>query len=110
MEIYRTVATKISTAISSFWMAAAIITLTLGTGWYSEFSVRWQSAASLVASVSALLALVFLQRSQSHSDRASHVKMDEMIRSLSDARDEVAAVENEPAARIEHLAEQGNKK
>jgi low affinity Fe/Cu permease len=110
MEIYRTVANKFSTAFSSFWMAIAIVSLTLGTGWYFEFSTRWQSAASLAASVSALLALVFLQRSQSHSDRASHVKMDEMIRALSDARDEVAAVEDESAERIEHLAEQANKK
>ncbi|MEO6049891.1 MAG: low affinity iron permease family protein [Pyrinomonadaceae bacterium] len=41
-----------------------------------------------------LLLLFFLQKSQNHSDKAIHLKLDELVKALGGARDEIAAAEH----------------
>ena len=47
--------------------------------------------------------LFFLQASQNHSDNATHLKLDEIVRAIEGARDEVVHAEERAEDEIEEL-------
>lgn len=106
MEIYRKIAIKVSEAMASPWTLLFIAAIVGISGWSYRLSVEWQSAMSLSIALLSLLALLFLQRSQSHSDRATHLKLDELIRSIEGPRNDVASIEKESHEKLQTLAEE----
>jgi|GEM_PF-3246965 len=102
-EIFRIVATRVSRMIGSVWSALIIIAAILGSGFYFKFSQDYMYTAGSVASLLALLSLVFLQKSQNHSDRATHLKLDELVTALQGARDAVVSVEHQTAREMDDL-------
>ena len=102
-DVYRKFAAAVSNAVGSFWALLALLALVLGTGSYFDFSPAWKTNTSLIAAVTALIVLCFLQHSQNHSDKAAHLKLDELIRASKRARDDTASVEEEPESRIKEL-------
>ncbi len=102
-DFFRIFAAKISQFIGSLW-ALVILVLSISlTGYYFNFSGKWESNISFVLSVVTLTVLVFLQKSQNHNDKATHLKLDELIKASEGARDEVAAVEDEAEASMDEL-------
>lgn len=83
-------------------MAVGIV---LASGYYFKFSNEWKLNTSLVVAVVSLLVLILLQGSQNHNDKATHIKLDELINATSDARNEVASVEDESEKRMNELKE-----
>ena len=93
-------------------LAATVVWLVLGP--FVDFSDGWLLVPSAVASIVALLLVVLLQYSQNRDTRAVQLKLDELIRSLGDARthllrleqmsdEELSALESE----FETLSERG---
>lgn len=101
MEIYRKIAVKVSQAIASPWTLLTIVAVVGVSGWFYRFSGQWQTVMSLSIALLSLFALLFLQRSQSHSDRATHLKLDELIRNLEGPRNDVASIEKESHEKLQ---------
>ena len=104
-ELFRTIATHISKGIGSIWTVLIFILLIVSTGYYFHFSSEWINDTSLITTVTSLLVLFFLQKSQNHSDKATHLKLDELIRAVEGARNEVASIEHKPEEHINKLNE-----
>lgn len=102
-ELFRKFAVFVSSAIGSVWAALAVIIAVAASGYYFEFSDRWKVDAGLAVPVISLLILIFLQRSQNHNDKATHLKLDELINAIEGARDEAASVEDRPEKEMDHL-------
>lgn len=79
------------------------IILVASSGWYAGFSHQWRLDAAGVLAVASLLLLIFLQKSQNHGDRATHLKLDELIRAAEAARNEFTAAEHRAEKDIEKL-------
>jgi low affinity Fe/Cu permease len=74
----------------------AAVAIVIASGYYFGFSDGWKLNTSLAVAVVSLLVLILLQRSQNHNDKATHIKLDELINAVGDARNEVASIEDEP--------------
>jgi low affinity Fe/Cu permease len=83
---FRVFAAHVSNVVGSVWAVIVVIALVLSSGFYYEFSSDWKTNMSFLTSLSALLVLVFLQKSQNHSDKATHLKLDELIQNIEGAR------------------------
>lgn len=93
----------VSRMVGSVWALIIIFGVIGGTGWYSGFSSDWKENAGLGATVAALTLLVFLQKSQNHSDLATHLKLDELIHAVEGARDEVVSAESHTEEKLMEL-------
>jgi len=102
-ELFRRFAVKVSRMLGSVWTFLIFIILLMSTGIYFDFSEKWENNISFVVAVITLSALFFLQKSQNHNDNAIQLKLDELIKATSDARDEVAAAEQETEKDLEKL-------
>jgi low affinity Fe/Cu permease len=92
-DFFRVFAFRVSEFIGSFWALMLLAASILATGYYFRFSTEWKINASLVLAVIALAVLIFLQKSQNHNDKATHLKLDELIKASEGARNEIASVE-----------------
>lgn len=104
-ELFRRFAFRVSGLIGSVWTFLIFITALLVTGIYFEFSANWKNNVSFIVAVITLLALFFLQKSQNHNDDAIQLKLDELIKAVGGARDEVASAEKETEKDLEKLKE-----
>ena len=51
------------------------------------------------------MVLFFLQKSQNHNDKATHLKLDELVKAVEGARNEVVSVETKAEKDIDELKE-----
>jgi low affinity Fe/Cu permease len=93
-DLFRKFAARVSSHVGSGWTLMLAVGILVGSGWYFRFSDAWKLNTSLTATLTALLLLFFLQKSQNHSDKATHLKLDELVRAIDGARDEIAAAED----------------
>jgi low affinity Fe/Cu permease len=104
-DFFRIFSSRISNFIGSLWALLTLV-LALGlTGYLFNFSDRWESGINFILSVVTLTVLIFLQKSQNHNDKATHLKLDELIKASEGARNEVAAVEDEAEENMDNLKE-----
>jgi low affinity Fe/Cu permease len=92
--------------IGSVWAALIAVALVVGSGYLFNFSPLWKTDVSLVTSSVALILLIFLQKSQNHSDMATHLKLDELIKAVTGAREEIIAAETQPESEMDRLKEE----
>jgi low affinity Fe/Cu permease len=104
-DAFRKFAVFVSRLVGSVWAFLVVITAVLVSGFYYHFSDIWKMNVSFIGAVVSLSVLIFLQRSQNHNDKATHVKLDELINAIGDARNEVAKVEDLPEKEIDRLKE-----
>jgi low affinity Fe/Cu permease len=102
-EVFRKFAVYVSRFVGSIWAFLTFILLLLITGYLYNFSTAWENNLTFFVSISTLLILFFLQRSQNHNDSATHLKLDELIRASERARNEVASIEQQTEKDIETL-------
>src|SRR5215210_4424163 len=85
-------------------LAGTAIWLVLGPAF--GFSDGWLLVPSAVASIVALLLVVLLQYSQNRDTRALQLKLDEVIRSVSDARTQLVRLERLSDEELERIEEE----
>ena len=103
-KYYSILASRISAFVGSVWSLAILVGVVIGTGIYFDFSPHWESRLVIALSVISVLAIFFLQRSQRHDDKATQLKLDELVKAVEGARNEVVRIEKEPEHVIESLA------
>lgn len=103
-KAYGQFANRVSDFIGSVWSLAILLCMIAATGIYAEFSERWERHLHTIMAFLALIAVFFLQRSQRHDDRATNLKLDELIEATESARNEVANVSKESDEVIDDIS------
>lgn len=104
-DTFRTFSTFGARIVGSGWSFLIAIAAIIATGYIYGFSDRWKLNAGLMASLLSLLVLIVLQRSQNHNDKATHIKLDELITAIEGARDETVSVEDRPEREMDKIKE-----
>jgi low affinity Fe/Cu permease len=102
-DSFRRFAALVARKTGSGWTFLFAVALLTGTGVYYGFSDNWKNNVSLVATVTALILLFLLQKSQNHSDKATHIKLDELIQATKGARNEIAFAEEKTEQIMDEL-------
>lgn len=95
--------------------AAFLMALLVVVGWavigpslgYSE---TWQLVINTGTTIITFLSVFLIQNSQNRESMAMQIKLDELIRAVKEARDEIIDLEDLPEEQIEQLAEQFRRK
>lgn len=98
-------ALHVSRLLGSMWTFIAAVLLIVIGGLYLGFTEKW-TVESIVVIITFLM-VFFLQHSQNADEKATHLKLDELIRAVEGARNEVIAVEEKPEVEVHELKEAG---
>lgn len=102
-ELFRRFADTISNVLASGLTFAVALILIASSGEYFHFSQDWTNWLNTIITISTFLLLFVSQKSQSLSDKVTHLKLDELIRAVETARNDVVAVENKEEKVIDKL-------
>lgn len=100
-QLFHKFAAHFSRIMGSTWGFVSALVVIVVLGFYTSFTEKW-TVESIIVFISFLI-LFFIQHSQNVSDKATHLKLDEIIRALEGARNEIAEVEEEDEVAIEEL-------
>jgi low affinity Fe/Cu permease len=89
-------APRVIGSTGAFLILCAATVVWLGLGPVLGFSSGWLLVPSALASIVALLLVVLLQYSQNRDTRALQLKLDEVIRAVADARNDLVRLEELP--------------
>jgi low affinity Fe/Cu permease len=109
---FRKFAQRASDAVGSPWaflLAALTIIVWLVTGPLFHFSDTWQLMVNTGTTIVTFLMVFLIQNAQNRDARAMHLKLDELIRSVSEARDKLIDVEHLSDAELRRLQESFHK-
>jgi low affinity Fe/Cu permease len=99
------VATRVSDATGSAWAFSAALLIILVwavTGPIFGFSDTWQLVINTGTTIVTFLMVFLIQNTQNRDAKATQLKLDELIRAISDARNEFIDAEEEPEEALEH--------
>jgi low affinity Fe/Cu permease len=99
-------ASRLAGAPATFIVACAIVLAWAVTGPLFGFSDTWQLIINTGTTVVTFLMVFLLQNTQNHDARALHLKLDELIRSLREARTQFIDLESCTDEEIEQLERQ----
>src|SRR3954463_5431310 len=105
-DAFRCFAQRSSSVLGSAWAfcgAVLIIVLWLVTGPTFHFSDTWQLIINTATTVVTFLMVFLIQNTQNRDAKAMQLKLDELIRALSHARNQLVDVENSPDEVIDEL-------
>jgi low affinity Fe/Cu permease len=74
------------------------------------YSETWQLVINTGTTIITFLSVFLIQNSQNRESMAMQLKLDELIRALKDARNEIIDLEDLPEEQLEKLAEQFRRK
>lgn len=106
-EFFRRFSNRVSNATGSPWafiIAVAVIIIWAVTGPLFKFSDTWQLVINTSTTIVTFLMVFLIQNTQNRDSKALHLKLDEIIRSLGDARNSFVDLEDlsdEDIARIQ---------
>jgi low affinity Fe/Cu permease len=90
---------------AAFLLAILAVLLWGVTGPYFHYSDTWQLVINTTTTTIITFLIVFLiQNTQNRDARAIHLKLDEVIRSIREAHNELIDIEKLPDAELEELA------
>lgn len=103
-DAFRKFAGLITAAVGTPWallVAAAVILVWLVTGPVFGFSDTWQLFINTGTTIVTFLMVFVIQASQNREARATQLKLDELIRAVRGARNELIDLENAPEETVE---------
>lgn len=108
-EFFRKVATKISFIVGTPW--ALIIALLLISVWFLtgpifNFSDTWQLVINTTTTIITFLMVFLIQNTQNRDSKAIHLKLDELLKSIKQARNELVDIEELPDEVLEELQQE----
>jgi low affinity Fe/Cu permease len=95
-EAFHRFATRVSDLAGSayaFFAALALVVGWLASGPFFGFSDTWQLVINTVTTISTGLMVFLIQHTQNRDTRAMQMKLDELVRAVEGARDELIGVE-----------------
>jgi low affinity Fe/Cu permease len=89
---------------SLFFVAAALVVIWGLTGPVFHFSNTWQLVINTATTIVTFLMVFLIQNTQNRAARAIHLKLDEIIRSIKHAHNEMIDIEKLSDEELESLA------
>jgi len=111
-EFFSKIASKVSEAIGSPWafiVALAVIVVWLISGPILGFSDTWQLIINTSTTIITFLTVFLIQHTQNKNDRATQLKLDEIIHSIKDARNDFIELEDLSDKQLLRLREEYKK-
>jgi low affinity Fe/Cu permease len=108
-DAFRVFAQRSSVMLGSAWAFAAavlVILVWLLTGPMFHFSDTWQLIINTATTVITFLMVFLIQNTQNRDAKAMHLKLDELIRAVKGARNELVDLENLSDEELKQLEEQ----
>src|SRR5436853_7865582 len=106
-EIFRKFSARTSAIVGSagaFSFAILVIVVWATTGPIFHFSDTWQLIINTGTTIVTVLMVFLIQNTQNRDARAIHLKLDEVIRAIGSARNELIDIEKLSDAELEQLA------
>jgi low affinity Fe/Cu permease len=100
-------AARTSTIVGSAWVfliACGLIALWLMSGPYFHYSDTWQLIVNTATTVVTFLMVFIIQNTQNRDTRAINLKLDELIRAMNPAHNEMINIEKLSDEELEELA------
>lgn len=111
-EFFSKIASKVSDAIGTPWAFIAAlggIILWLCSGPLLGFSDTWQLIVNTSTTIITFLTVFLIQQSQNKNDRATQLKLDEIIHSIKEARNDFIELEDLSDKKLKKLREEYKK-
>jgi len=88
---------------SAFLAATVFCLLWAASGPHFGYSDSWQLVANTVTNVATFLLVFLIQHSQNRNAQATQLKLDELVRALAGARNQMIRLEDLPDAELDRL-------
>jgi low affinity Fe/Cu permease len=108
-DAFRVFARHSSIALGSAWAfagAVLVILVWVLTGPLFHFSDTWQLVINTATTIVTFLMVFLIQNTQNRDAKAVHLKLDELIRALKDARNELVDLEDLSDEELKKLEDQ----
>lgn len=108
-DAFRVFARRSSSALGSAWAfvgAVLVILVWILTGPMFHFSDTWQLVINTATTIITFLMVFLIQNTQNRDAKAVHLKLDELIRALKNARNELVDLESLSDEELQKLGEQ----
>ena len=108
-EFFRKFAHRASEIVGSPWsfiVAVGIILVWAITGPIFNFSDTWQLVINTGTTIVTFLMVFLIQNTQNRDAKALHLKLDELIRSIKEARDTLVDLEDLPDEELAKLTDE----
>jgi low affinity Fe/Cu permease len=108
-DAFRVFAHRSSVLLGSAWaFAAAVLAILVWilTGPTFHFSDTWQLIINTATTIITFLMVFLIQNTQNRDAKAMHLKLDELIRAIKNARNELVDLENLSDEELKRLEEQ----
>jgi low affinity Fe/Cu permease len=90
----------------AFFFALSVVILWGFSGQFFDYSDTWQLVINTGTTIVTFLMIFLVQNTQNRDARAIHLKLDELIRSLEEARNDLLDIEDEPDQRLSDLQQE----
>jgi low affinity Fe/Cu permease len=88
-----------------FLSALAVVIIWAASGPFFHYSDNWQLVINTGTTIVTFLMVFLIQNAQNRESKAVHLKLDEIIRALANARNEMIDIENATEEHLDVLAE-----
>ncbi len=108
-DVFRRFSCSTSAAVGSPWaflLALAVVIVWAVTGPLFGFSDTWQLVINTGTTIVTFLMVFLIQNTQNRDARALHLKLDELLCAVRDARNDLVAVEGRSDEDLEQLQQQ----
>src|SRR5881227_1930371 len=108
-EQFRRFSAQTSEVVGSPWafsLSVLVIFVWILTGPVFHFSDTWQLVINTGTTIITFLMVFLIQNTQNRDAKATHLKLDELIRALKDARNELVDLENLSDEELKKLEKQ----
>jgi low affinity Fe/Cu permease len=103
---FRNFAERAASALATphaFLGALGLVLVWAAAGPFVRYSESWQIIINTGTTIITFLMVFLLQKTQARDSRTIHLKLNELLRAVSDARNAMVAVERLPDARLDEL-------
>ena len=108
-ELFRKLSRHVANAIgtpTAFMIAVLVIALWALVGPLFGYSDTWQLVINTATTIVTFLVVFLIQNTQNHDAKAIHLKLDELIRAVHDARNRLVDLEDLPDEELHRLEQE----